>query len=294
MWKYKFLFLTAYLFSTHLWAAKRNFDLEIHNVTCTKSEDVIKRFDCNCKMISKGRFSSNLFLMLSRTLDKRAELHLLATFIPNKGVKSIKFMDIKLNICTILSQVSRVPLIKNLMAEVRRKGNLPYECPVKGAAKKNFDLELYNVSCEKFDNVVKRFDCNTTRIAKGHYTTDMFFLLARTLDKNAELKFVLHFIPEKGLKSVKFVDMKVNICDAFGQATRVPLIKSIMEEVRSKSNLPFECPIKGDHLYSMLKFITNSSLLPPYAPFLVFNYTLAIFEENKKIASIRTRGAIVP
>ncbi|XP_059225471.1 uncharacterized protein LOC106088909 [Stomoxys calcitrans] len=162
-------------------AAKRNFDLEIHNVTCTKSEDVIKRFDCNCKMISKGRFSSNLFLMLSRTLDKRAELHLLATFIPNKGVKSIKFMDIKLNICTILSQISRVPLIKNLMAEVRRKGNLPYECPV-----------------------------------------------------------------------------------------------------------------KGDFLYSLLNYTSDASLLPPYAPILKYNFTLTTFENNRKLGYLHISGALVP
>uniref|UniRef100_A0A1I8PZ33 MD-2-related lipid-recognition domain-containing protein n=1 Tax=Stomoxys calcitrans TaxID=35570 RepID=A0A1I8PZ33_STOCA len=163
------------------------------------------------------------------------------------------------------------------------------------AAKRNFDFLLYNNTCTKYDDVFKRFDCAHKMVSKGRYLFDCFFMFERPLHKEAILQMILHYTPLKGIKPVKFLDVKINVCDILGQSgSHVPLMKALFKEFRKNSDLPYACPVRGDNLYSMVNYSLDASTLPPYTPIMVFNYTLLLFEHNKKIGSVHTSGATVP
>uniref|UniRef100_A0A1I8PLJ7 Uncharacterized protein n=1 Tax=Stomoxys calcitrans TaxID=35570 RepID=A0A1I8PLJ7_STOCA len=131
-------------------------------------------------------------------------------------------------------------------------------------------------------------------ITKGRYLADVVLVLARTLDKEAEFQFLVHFRPVKGEKSVKFLDVKLNVCDVLSKTSSVPLLKTLMDEVRRKGNLPYDCPMKGNYLYSLVNYSLDASLLPAYAPILAFNFTWTVFEYQKKIGCLGISGATVP
>ncbi|XP_013118111.1 uncharacterized protein LOC106095420 [Stomoxys calcitrans] len=162
------------------------------------------------------------------------------------------------------------------------------------AAKRSFNLVIYNVTCNKYAKRITRFDCTHRKVSTGCYSSDYSIMLDQTLDKDADLQFLVTFIPMKGAKLVKFLDVKINICDALSQSNSSPLLKSLLEEFKKKSDLPNGCPVKGGYLYSVANYSVDSTTLPPYAPILTFNCTVTIFEHNKRIASIRTMGATVP
>lgn len=84
--------------------------------------------------MSTGVYLINIDFELSRDLNQNAEVQYLARFNMANSTKSIKFIDFKLNICQILTQVQSLPLVKSLMEELRRTSDIPYSCPIKGVS----------------------------------------------------------------------------------------------------------------------------------------------------------------
>ncbi|XP_075167397.1 uncharacterized protein LOC142239487 [Haematobia irritans] len=113
-------------------AAKRRFNVEIQEFVCYHFGTVIKSVNCSFNKISTNFFMTNVNVVLNNDLARDSEVRILISFQLPKNNKIITFLDVKLNICDFLSQIMGTPLVKRLMKEVRKTGNLPYACPVKG------------------------------------------------------------------------------------------------------------------------------------------------------------------
>ncbi|XP_075167404.1 uncharacterized protein LOC142239496 [Haematobia irritans] len=158
-------------------------------------------------------------------------------------------------------------------------------------------MQVYNVSCSKYTTLVKRFDCSYNMIAKGRCLASAYFVFDREVDKDAEAHMLIYFTPsyrsKRSAKPVKFVDLKMNICDILTQPMRVPILKVLFDEMRRTSNIPNRCPIKGNFLYSVANFTIDQSLLPPYVPFVQFNFSLSFYEHAVKTSTLYLAGATV-
>uniref|UniRef100_A0A1I8PLJ5 Uncharacterized protein n=1 Tax=Stomoxys calcitrans TaxID=35570 RepID=A0A1I8PLJ5_STOCA len=145
--------------NTKYQAAKRRFNLVIKNTTCQVFGPVVKQFDCDFEMLSPSNYLLNARFMYARELNENAELQFLIYFSHLKGSKPIKFLDFKMNICSLLSTSMTVPTIKIIMEETRKTSNLPYECPLKT----NF---LYHYSNFSIQNSIFKFLTRLCTISK--------------------------------------------------------------------------------------------------------------------------------
>ncbi|XP_075167398.1 uncharacterized protein LOC142239488 [Haematobia irritans] len=59
--------------------------------------------------------------------------------------KVIKFMDLKLPFCDVLSKTMVIPLARDIISEIRKAGNFPFSCPLKG----NFLYFVKNLTLSK-------------------------------------------------------------------------------------------------------------------------------------------------
>ncbi|XP_037818449.1 uncharacterized protein LOC119608193 [Lucilia sericata] len=101
-------------------------------------------------------------------------------------------------------------------------------------------------------------------------------------------------MPHSKRKALKFIDIKMNICDAVRSNYEVPLIKTILLELRKSSNIPYQCPLKKDFLYEISNLsVTDKYMTPMSLPTLNFSNGIEIYESNKLIASLFTIGGIV-
>ncbi|XP_019892955.1 uncharacterized protein LOC109612917 [Musca domestica] len=119
-------------------------------------------------------------------------------------------------------------------------------------------------------------------------------MLERQLLNNAEIEIKITYQHVKDDKIRSFVNMKLNICEALQQLKGMPIIRKLFLQLMSSSNLPCNCPIKGNILYSMKDFLLTEDTLPPYTPIINFNYSLAFYEDQQLIAKLLTQGSSVP
>lgn len=123
--------------------------------------------------------------------------------------------------------------------------------------KRRFNLEVKNISCEKYGQILKHFDCGFQKIAENSYTVNIKFNFQRELDLNAEVKVLTYFTPTNNLlsKTVKLFDLKLKICDVISNKMGVPLLKQIVNDLRKSGDYPYSCPIKTVRIcWKLLKF----------------------------------------
>lgn len=110
-----------------LQAAKKGLTMQLQNISCTFDKDLVKMLEC--RYVKPARVSLNF--QLQRDLHENAELHIRVYATPFRGRKPIEFLNVKTNICQTLSQTMAIPLLKNIMSQLRNTSNFPYSCPVK-------------------------------------------------------------------------------------------------------------------------------------------------------------------
>lgn len=116
------------------------------------------------------------------------------------------------------------------------------------ALDRRFHLEVYNLSCADLSGRLKQLDCVLKKFDIGNYGIDINFMLNRQLAKNAEIRVLSHL--QRGNKAaVTFLDLTVNTCNILNQAPKIPLTKKILTELRKKSNIPRQCPLKGVRVF---------------------------------------------
>ncbi|XP_075157689.1 uncharacterized protein LOC142230956 [Haematobia irritans] len=111
---------------------KRPFNVHFHNVTCPAYTSLVKLAECDVIKVAKNKYALNVMFLLDRTLPTNVDLRFLFELTPIKGTKIIRILDAKMGICDLLEHSSKVPIIRDVMNEIRRKSNIPISCPVKG------------------------------------------------------------------------------------------------------------------------------------------------------------------
>ncbi|XP_059223143.1 uncharacterized protein LOC131996954 [Stomoxys calcitrans] len=118
---------------------KRPFTIVFHNVSCPTFDPICQLAECDLKKLGTSRYSLSGMFKLSRTMPEhivgRAMIHV-------RGIKrnrTITFLDVKMKMCDLLRHTNYMPLVDQIMNEVRRVTNLPMSCPVEGNV-------MYNVT----------------------------------------------------------------------------------------------------------------------------------------------------
>ncbi|XP_059225848.1 uncharacterized protein LOC106093208 [Stomoxys calcitrans] len=157
-------------------------------------------------------------------------------------------------------------------------------------ARRRFQLVLNNLTCNILSPLVKRFDCDFKKFATSRYALDANFLLRRDFNQNAEIHALIYFTPAKAKRAVKFMDLKLNICNMLTTAMSMPLARIILDESRRTSNLPYECPVRGDLLYTFNNYSISAETLPPYFPLMTLNFSLFTYDNQELIAEFLLEG----
>ncbi|XP_013113853.2 uncharacterized protein LOC106091755 [Stomoxys calcitrans] len=119
--------------------ANRHYNIELHNLSCAKSEARLKEFNCSFQQTAPNRYNVSVSFLLYRQLSSKAEARLLIHIKSKKSMKALKFFDAKLNLCDLLHKQIPFPLVRDIFLEASRSINAPMACPVRT------DF-LYNIS----------------------------------------------------------------------------------------------------------------------------------------------------
>uniref|UniRef100_A0A1I8NM70 MD-2-related lipid-recognition domain-containing protein n=1 Tax=Stomoxys calcitrans TaxID=35570 RepID=A0A1I8NM70_STOCA len=112
-------------------SGKRPFHIEFYNVTCNTHDALCKRIECDVTRLGVSRYAINVMYIMGRELPTNAEIRFLIHAKPSQGRTAIKFVDVKMNICSFLKNGANMPLLNDIMDKLRRSSNIPLSCPVK-------------------------------------------------------------------------------------------------------------------------------------------------------------------
>ncbi|XP_075167396.1 uncharacterized protein LOC142239486 [Haematobia irritans] len=166
---------------------------------------------------------------------------------------------------------------------------------VNQAANRQFDFEVSNISCKFYGNIVKNMNCEIRKLSSNLYNMDINFILQRDLHKDTDIRLVIGIKPFENDKKFKFADLKMNLCDLLN-APKLPIMvaNSIYKEVMRASNVPFQCPIKGNFLYNVSGFRIDENLFPTYTLLVKYDVTMKFYERGQMYAVVSVKGATLP
>lgn len=78
-----------------------------------------------------GVYTVDVNYEFDKDLDRSVRVQVLVSYMPHNFGKSVQLVNINMNMCEILTQSMSLPLMKMIMAELRKSSNIPYECPLK-------------------------------------------------------------------------------------------------------------------------------------------------------------------
>uniref|UniRef100_A0A1I8Q129 MD-2-related lipid-recognition domain-containing protein n=1 Tax=Stomoxys calcitrans TaxID=35570 RepID=A0A1I8Q129_STOCA len=162
------------------------------------------------------------------------------------------------------------------------------------AAKPRFKLEFYRYDCLNITQHIKVFQCVFEKDCFNSYIFSERLMFDRDLSDNFEMRVWINLKPMNGKKTLRFVDIKFKCCQVLATSLQMPLLKSLLNELWRSSNIPAECPFKGNFIYKMNNFSFTDSYFPPYAPFLNFTFTMEFFDRKTLFAITKITGATVP
>ncbi|XP_075157771.1 uncharacterized protein LOC142231038 [Haematobia irritans] len=158
---------------------------------------------------------------------------------------------------------------------------------------RNLRVESLNATCEYTSDLVKQLECNVIKMTTNRFAINVLFELNRKLPSYAEVGIVLNFRPLLGQKVIRFVDIKLRICDVLRNVKIMPLIKGIIDKVRSFSNIPVTCPFRGDYIYTISNLNITNDLFPSWASAMQFNFTMHFYLNQKRVAMYHLAGIAV-
>ncbi|XP_059225667.1 uncharacterized protein LOC131997853 [Stomoxys calcitrans] len=158
---------------------------------------------------------------------------------------------------------------------------------------RRFSVELYNWTCKIFNgNGKENIGCSFYKTATDDYILNARFFFDRELTKSADVRFKVDIKPQNANKRLTFFDFKLNLCDALTQGMTNIIVKNLIAELRKTSNIPYECPLRKDYEYKVNNYSFNAEMLPPYAPFLNFTYSLILYDEAQLYGKFQWMGAL--
>ncbi|XP_073812959.1 uncharacterized protein [Musca autumnalis] len=155
----------------------------------------------------------------------------------------------------------------------------------------SYSLRIHNVTCEVCNNWVIRYHCDLQNVTNNAYAFNFLIALNRQLPSNTDANILADVRPAGGRKVVKFLNIKMNVCNALGNMKTNPLVMIFQEKMIQHSNLPAECPIKANTLYNISDVIVSQDLIPGYAPSMDFNVTIAFYQEITYLGKVFVQGS---
>ncbi|KAI8122517.1 hypothetical protein CVS40_6578 [Lucilia cuprina] len=160
-------------------------------------------------------------------------------------------------------------------------------------AKRRFDLEFYNFTCQAFGKRLKQIDCSFTKFSNEHYSFTEAATFDRDMGKGLKLRLWIDVKQRLLKKYFRFVDVKLEACDALTHTFEQQFLKMIVMEYKRTTNLPTQCPFKGNHQYKMDNFSIKTENFPAYMPECNFTFGYDLYEINTLFATSRIMGSIV-
>uniref|UniRef100_A0A1I8NJ50 Uncharacterized protein n=1 Tax=Musca domestica TaxID=7370 RepID=A0A1I8NJ50_MUSDO len=109
---------------------------------------------------------------------------------------------------------------------------------------------------------------------------------------NTEVNILFDVRPVGGAKVVRFLNLKLKVCDALANMKTNPLVMVFQRKLILHSNLPMACPIMENVLYNISQLTINEEIIPSYAPNMDFNVTLAFFQRQIYLGRVFCQGSI--
>uniref|UniRef100_A0A1I8PS12 MD-2-related lipid-recognition domain-containing protein n=1 Tax=Stomoxys calcitrans TaxID=35570 RepID=A0A1I8PS12_STOCA len=159
---------------------------------------------------------------------------------------------------------------------------------------KNFDLVSHRLLCKNLDSkVIKRLECSYAKLGPNRFTGSGIVMLNQQFGTNFNIHIRVNV--GTGAKIVKFIDLKLNVCDTLHRGISLPLLRQIMINLLKNSNFPRKCPLKKNFLYNGSNVIIDDTYFPTYTPTpLNVNFSIDYFADQKKFAIFRLEGSVLP
>ncbi|XP_059225306.1 uncharacterized protein LOC131997769 [Stomoxys calcitrans] len=158
------------------------------------------------------------------------------------------------------------------------------------SGKRPFRVEFHSVTCTKFTTLFKHFICEVRKVEDGEYVFNTMFEFSAQLPSDTEVEVLINIKTPKARSVMKFLDIKLNICDVLTHVHSVPIIMKIVNSIIRGSNLPVSCPIEGNKMYNVTELKLSEDIFPVYTPVMDFNCTGNYYAHKKLIGSYHLQG----
>lgn len=93
---------------------------------------------------------------------------------------------------------------------------------------------------------MKLFKCQITKVDTSIYALSSDIIFGKVMNRDFNVKFHIDLSPisVKTIKSMRLVDINMNMCDALHTKFEKSLIQKLVIEIRRTGNIPFQCPFK--------------------------------------------------
>ncbi|XP_037826673.1 uncharacterized protein LOC119614630 [Lucilia sericata] len=159
---------------------------------------------------------------------------------------------------------------------------------------RNFELVFDNITCMTMRDSVKYFKCKMEKLAKNQYAFDGEIVFNKIMQKDFSMRYFIDAKPLSRNITLPFLDVKINGCDVLEKGFDIPILQSLVIELRRKSNVPYQCPFKANIAYAFHNLSFTDKSLKNLMPFMHFVQGLELFESNEIIASLKTKGSLLP
>ncbi|XP_061387306.1 uncharacterized protein LOC133322329 [Musca vetustissima] len=136
--------------------------------------------------------------------------------------------------------------------------------------------------------------CHLTKLSSNRYIVDQTMEFSRNMNENIRLRFTVRYKMSMAPKENTFLNVTMGLCELLDDRVSTILLRSVLEELRKSSNLPYACPLEKNYLYKLENFSLTESMFPPYTPIVNFKFRVEMFEkQNQILGSLETQGATI-
>ncbi|XP_065368736.1 uncharacterized protein LOC135961170 [Calliphora vicina] len=157
-----------------------------------------------------------------------------------------------------------------------------------------YNFIINNVTCVSFTNIIKHLECEASKVATNTYAYSGKIVFNKSINKNYSLRYLFDITTISKSKLLHFIDVKMNICDAIKVRYDIPLLQKLVIEIRRTSNFPYQCPLQPNFSYTFKNLTFSDEFLNKFLPYFHFVQHLNLYESDKIIAGLTTKGSLLP
>ncbi|KAI8122621.1 hypothetical protein FF38_10450 [Lucilia cuprina] len=159
---------------------------------------------------------------------------------------------------------------------------------------RRYNFVINNVTCQPLAKSLKYFECDLEKLATNHYAYTGKFVFNKIMHKNFFVRYFIDISPIGKTNLIHFIDIKMSACNAIETSFEIPMVHSIMLEIRRTSNVPYQCPFKSNFPYTFNNLSFTDQFINKFMPYLHFVQHLDFYDLDKLIGSLTTNGSLLP